>query len=107
MMIFAIHAPNPEKLIEITAEMQERGAPAIKVVNCGDYYMALEGSHRIAAAHKLGLKPELVIYEQDEVIEIENFDWFDAAIWADTKYPAGEVASELFAPSQALDYSFE
>lgn len=107
MMIFAIHAPASDKLKEVIAEMKQMGAPTIEVVDCGDHYMALEGSHRIAAAAALELTPELVIYDQDDEINIQKYDWFDSANWAETRYPAGEVAGELYAPNQACDYQFD
>ncbi|MEM1149033.1 MAG: hypothetical protein AAGI03_00540 [Pseudomonadota bacterium] len=66
MMIYAIHAPEADKLEAIIAKMKKLGAPTIQVVDCGNYFMALEGSHRIAAAHSLGLEPELIVYEQDD-----------------------------------------
>ena len=81
-------------------------APTIEVVDCGDYYMALEGSHRLAAAHALGLSPVLTIREQDDEIDVTGYDWYDAANWAGTTYPAGDIAGELFAPTQAVDYKF-
>lgn len=101
--IYTIHAPEAAKLGAVKAEMQTLGAPVIRVVNCGDYYMALEGCHRIAAAHALGLTPELVVYEQGDEIDITVFDWFDSANWGGTIYPAGEVAGELFS-AQARAY---
>lgn len=104
--IYAIHAPDPKRLAEVTAEMQTRGTPTIEVVDCGDYLMALEGSHRLAAAHALGLTPDLVVFEQDELIDIGGYDWFDRENWASDTYAAGEVAGELFSPTQAMPYSF-
>lgn len=105
--VYAIHAPFEDRLEEVKAEMLRMGAPTIRVVDCGDYYQALEGSHRLAAAAELGLVPDFVVYDQDDVINITEFDWFEPANWAEPAYPAGEVASELFAPSQARDYRFE
>lgn len=104
--IYAIHKTDAEKLASVTDEMRSLGAPTIRVVDCSDYYMALEGSHRLAAAHNLGLVPDLVIYEQDEDIDISEFDWFDAMNWAETIYPAGEVAGELISMG-CVDYRFE
>lgn len=104
--IYAIHAPTAHKLAAVMAEMQILGAPTIEVIDCGDHYMALEGSHRLAAADALGLVPVLTIHAQDDEIDISGYDWFDAANWADTLYPAGEVAGELFSPNQAVPYSF-
>lgn len=105
-MIYAIHAPFADRLEAVKMEMAVMGAPTIRVVDCGDYYMALEGSHRLAAAHALGLTPELIVFEQDDVLDITQFDWFDAANWGETAYAAGEVAGELYAPTQARDYRF-
>lgn len=104
--IYAIHRPQDDKLAEVVAEMQVRGTPTIEVVDCGDHYMALEGSHRLAAAAQLGITPALVVHEQDDMLDITRFDWFDAANWAATEYPAGEVAGELFSPTQAQAYRF-
>ena len=59
------------------------------------------------AAAALGLTPELTIYDQDDIIEISRFDWFDEGNWDGSEYAAGEVAGELFSPRQAIDYRFE
>jgi hypothetical protein len=104
--VYAIHAPFAERLEQVKAEMATLGAPTIRVVDCGDYYMALEGSHRLAAAAALGLTPEFVVFDQDAELDITQFDWYEPENWAETRYPAGEVAGELFAPSQARDYAF-
>lgn len=104
--IYAIHAPDADRLPGVIAEMQAMGAPTIEVVDCGDYFMALEGSHRLAAAYELGLKPVLTVHEQDDALDITRFDWFDAANWAGIEYPAGEVAGEIFSAQQAVAYSF-
>jgi len=104
--VYSIHAPTAAKLSEVSAAMRLLGAPTIEVVDCGDYYMALEGSTRLAAAHDLGLTPSLVIRDQNDIIDITTYDWFEAQNWNGTKYQAGEVAGELYAPSQAVPYSF-
>jgi len=104
--IYAIHAPHPDHLTKVIAEMETMGAPTIEVVDCSDYYMALEGSHRLAAAHALGLKPILTIHGQDDVIDITQFDWYESQNWAETKYPAGQVAGEAFSWLSAVTYSF-
>lgn len=104
--IYAIHAPDAEKLRSIIVEMQTLGAPTIEVVDCGDYYQALEGSHRLAAAHALGFEPLLAIHGQDEPIDITKYDWFEPDNWAETTYPAGDVAGELFSPHSAVAYSW-
>lgn len=104
--IYAIHRTDPAKLAKVKAEMARLGAPTIEVVDCGDHYRALEGSHRLAAAHELGIEPELVIYEQDDVIDISGYDWYEPQNWAGTKYAAGEVAGETYSSYQAIPYNF-
>ena len=56
-MIYALNHTTANHLAAVTAEMETLGAPTIRVVDCGDHYIALEGSHRLAAAHALGLEP--------------------------------------------------
>jgi hypothetical protein len=110
MVIFAIHPPEPERLEKVTREMRLLGPPTIRVVDCGDRYQALEGSQRLAAAHALGVAPRLVIYAQDELIDISYYDWYDPANWAAgadiTQYTAGEVAAQLFSAYSAREYRF-
>ena len=103
--VYAIHSAEAEKLEAVKSEMTKLGSPAIQVVDCGDYYMALEGSHRLAAAHELGIRPELTIHAQDDEIDLTQFDWFDASNWAADRYPAGDVAGELYSV-QAVAYRF-
>jgi len=103
--VYTIHAPDAKRLVEVKTQMQTLGTPTIRVVNCGDYYMALEGCHRVAAAHELGLTPKFVVYAQDDDLDVTIFDWYDAANWAGTVYQAGEVAGELYS-MQTRAYRF-
>jgi hypothetical protein len=105
--IYAIHAPDPRHLTEVKAEMQRRGSPVLRVVDCGDHYMALEGSHRLAAAHCLDIAPTLIVYGQDDLIEIGDLDWFVRDQFAADRYSGGEIAAEIFSPHQAVPYSFD
>jgi hypothetical protein len=77
--------------------MRVRGAPTVRVVDCGDYLMALEGVHRIAAAAELGVAPELLVLEQDELVNASSLDWQD--LQAGENYTAGELAGEAYSPS--------
>lgn len=71
--IVAPHAAEPSKLAEVIAQMETLGAPTIAAHYDGEKYIALEGSHRIAAAVKLGLPITIVEYDEDEEIE-HDFD---------------------------------
>jgi len=54
-----------EHLDEVKAEMNTLGAPTIKAVwmDCWDSWVALEGCHRLRAAHALGITPEIEAVE--------------------------------------------
>jgi len=104
--VYAIHAADPAKLAIVKNEMAALGAPTINVIDCGDYYMAMDGSHRLAAAASLGINPVLIVHAQDEMIDISGYDFFDAANFSGTVYEAGELVGELFSATQAVPYSF-
>lgn len=67
--VFAKHAPYEDgQLGRVVEEMRTMGAPTIRVIEWfGDLY-ALEGSHRLAAAHHLGLVPKFVAEIPDHAV---------------------------------------
>lgn len=63
-----LHEPTDyKKLNEITASMEIDGwqGQPILVVDMGDYYQAITGSHRIAAAEIAGIEPAMQIIDAD------------------------------------------
>jgi hypothetical protein len=96
-MLYTIHGIDPAKVERIKAEMAILGAPVVRVVNCGDYLMALEATHRIAAATELGIAPVLCELEQDDLVESDSLDW--PCLCTGQRYTAGELAGEAFSPS--------
>lgn len=74
--VFAKHEPYTNgHLGKVAAEMKERGAPIIHVVEWrGDYY-ATEGSHRLAAAYDLELTPVLIISAPDSIDPADEEFW--------------------------------
>ena len=77
LRIFAKHDPywNTGHLGEVAAEMEKIGPPSIRVVNWRDEFFAVEGSHRLAAAHALGLVPNVIIEHP------ERHDPCDESFW--------------------------
>lgn len=104
--VYAIHEPQSDRLAEVIEDMRRLGPPHLDAIDCGDHLQALEGSHRIAAAAKLGVTPAWRIFGPDDMIDITGYDWYDAANWAGTRYPASEIAGELFSSYQACSYRF-
>ncbi len=72
--VHAPHRPSPNHLAEVIEEMRTLGAPRIRAWWNGDAWIALEGSHRLAAAHTLGLTPKIEAMDEDDEIEHDFHD---------------------------------
>lgn len=83
MIISAINKTDKIHLAEVIEEMKVLGAPVIRVYDNGDEIVALEGSHRLAAAAALDLTP--VIVRMDEADKMET----DLDIYDDEGRPYG------------------
>lgn len=71
LKIYAKHEPYPNgHLEEVLNEMIRRGPPVIKCIEWRGSLYAIEGSHRLAAAHYLGYVP---------IVDIVDQDWTDPA----------------------------
>lgn len=68
MKIVLLHGVDTDKLAAVKGEMEKLGAPTVKAVWMDSYqmYFALEGTHRLTAAHELGLIPEIQEIEWSE-----------------------------------------
>ena len=91
--LYVIDGVDPETLEAAKAEIRVLGAPQIRVVDCGDHYMAIEGVHRLAAAAELGIAPNLTILKQDDLVEADSLDndYFQTG----EARTAGEIAGKL------------
>ena len=69
MNIYAPHKPEQKKLAEVMAEMEVLGSPEIKAWYNGELYLAVEGSHRIAAAKLLCFDVDIIEVELDDIID--------------------------------------
>lgn len=65
MRVIPPNKTDAKHVAEVVAEMRTKGAPAIHAVWHEGYgaWVAIEGSHRIAAAVELGLTPEMMPVE--------------------------------------------
>jgi hypothetical protein len=67
MKIIPLHeVRDSEKLATIAASMEQNGwqGHPVLVVDCGEYFQAITGSHRIAAAELAGVEVEFEVIEQ-------------------------------------------
>lgn len=99
--IYAINAPINSHLDMVVTEMALLGAPVVRAVNCGDFWVAIEGSHRIAAAHKLGLP--VMVAEVQESDEIDSHDLEDLPLGC----TASEIMEYMFRGTPEAAYSVE
>jgi hypothetical protein len=82
--IVTINHPEAAHLEAVKADMIKLGAPVIRAIRdeAQGIIVALEGSHRLAAAHELGISPVLRILGEDDMITCEDLGyddmgWFD------------------------------
>jgi hypothetical protein len=80
-----VNATSNQHVEAVVAEMRNLGPPTIPVVDCGDCYMALDGSHRSMAAAKLGIRPTLNVLAPDELVAADDLgtDFFQGRRRAD------------------------
>ncbi len=102
------HEIDPEKLSDVISKMKKFGRPKIDVVDTGEEYLALEGSHRLTAAHKLGMKPIYNVVDQESIIDPKaydvdtyNFKWDD-----NEPHTAGEMAWEMHGDGRSPQLDF-
>lgn len=88
---------DADKLSSVQAEMEVLGAPTIRAVWHEGWAMwvALEGCHRLRAAHALGLMPEIeeVEYSDDE-ITMDAGDTYAISEIVDEAYSAATLTFE-------------
>ena len=68
MTLYTIHGHSEDQVAEVMEEMLKLGAPAIRVVDCGDHYQAIE------AARRLNLPVRIIVIDEDEMIESDSLD---------------------------------
>lgn len=94
--IYAPNEPDPEHLAVVMAEMRVLGAPIIRAMwsDADAGWQAIEGSHRLAAAHALGVVPYIDVLSAYDVVH-HDFDAVESparvidvleAMW---RYPSG------------------
>lgn len=98
--IATINAIDADHLEAVKAQMLELGAPEIRCVRdeAQGIFVALEGSHRLAAAHELGIVPVLKVLEGDEMILCDDIGYDDCGYFEGEPASAGEIAERIGSP---------
>lgn len=101
MLLYTIHQVYEDRLFEVTAEMKELGSPSIRVVNVdNEYWQAIEGTHRLAAACALNIPVDFLVIESHELIEADTLDVDHGYFCKGESYTAAEIAGELWPGSE-------
>ena len=87
-IILAHNDYDAAHLAEVKAEMQSMGAPTVKAVWMEGYgaYVALEGCHRLRAAHDLGLTPQVIEVDYSDEAADTDLECVTIAEHCDSAY---------------------
>jgi hypothetical protein len=90
--VITIYKTRADHLAKVTEAMRTAGAPTIRVIRdeAQGIVLALEGSHRLAAAKALGLDPVFVVLGDDDVIS-----WRDLGLLKGGPFDARMRAADL------------
>ena len=68
---------DQDHLEAVANQMSELGSPTIRVIDGGDHYIAIEGSHRLRAAEQTDTPVMFDVLDEDGEIDLETLDLDD------------------------------
>lgn len=76
MTIIVPHKVDQAHLIKVVDDMRQLGAPTIRAIwlDYADSWVALEGTHRLNAAKKIGITPTIQEVSYDDVCDMDITD---------------------------------
>jgi hypothetical protein len=95
--VVTINAPIPDHLAMVMEEMKILGAPKIRAIadDRAGVIVALEGSHRLAAAQALGLSPIFVMLDENEMIKCQDIGYDDCGWFEGNPARAVDIRDRL------------
>jgi hypothetical protein len=78
--VYAKHAPDWGHALVVLAQMLVLGPPTIRVVEYRGELFALEGSHRLWAAHQLNYRPIFTIVDPERLVGPDEAFWDETQI---------------------------
>ncbi|WP_234053631.1 MULTISPECIES: hypothetical protein [unclassified Xanthobacter] len=99
--IVTINDVDPAYLEEVKAEMKTRGAPLLRAIldETQGVIVALEGSHRIAAALDLGLVPTMQLVDEEDQLSCQELGYDDCGWFGGEPARAIEIRDRIAAPN--------
>ncbi|HQU16636.1 MAG TPA: hypothetical protein PLO69_11115 [Gammaproteobacteria bacterium] len=98
--IVTINQTDVDHLAHVTEQMRALGSPTIRAIRdeAQGVIVALEGSHRLAAAKALGLTPRFVMLTDDDMISCEDIGYDDSGWFEGEPARAGAIRERLAQP---------
>ncbi len=98
--LIAINETDADHLAKVTAEMQTIGAPALRCIrdDAQGIILALEGSHRLAAAKALGLTPILTMVDDDDMLLCSDIGYDDCGWFEGEPARAADIRERIASP---------
>lgn len=96
MIVTTINKIDETHIAEVMDEMRTLGAPVIRVAESFCGFIALEGSHRLEAAKRLGIEPIIDVLDMDDEIDNPGFPDLD-----NRAYMVAEIVEFIGAPEGA------
>lgn len=101
MRINSFHKIDENRVNQIIEEMEILGAPTLRAIDTSYGLIAIEGNHRLEAAWRLEIEPEIIILEDDnEMIEHDIPDLPNPCSMAD-------IRDYIDMPDQGKFYDFD
>ena len=98
--VITINQTDADHLAAVTAAMQVMGAPTIRCIHdaAQGVILALEGSHRLAAAKSLDLTPHFVMLGDDDMLACEDIGYDDCGWFGGETARAADIRDRIASP---------
>lgn len=94
--VVAPHLPSKRRLAVVAEEMRVLGPPTIRAWWDGEKWIALEGSHRLAAASQLRMTPEIEELDLGDEIDHDFSDVLSRSVSDVLEYLSDSAAYYRF-----------
>lgn len=98
--VITINPTDADHLAQVTAEMAVRGAPTIRCIRdeTQGVILALEGSHRLAAAKALNIDPDFVFLDDDDTLTCAEIGFDDLGHFDGQPARAADIRDYIASP---------
>lgn len=98
--VITINQTDADHLANVISEMRVRGAPTIRCIrdDTQGVILALEGSHRLAAAKALDIEPNFVFLADDDTLTCADIGFDDMCWFGGEPARAADIRDRIASP---------